>query len=141
MKKGISPQKLALCGALGITLGVFPFYGITVFLCVIAAFIFRLNQAAIQVVNFAVYPLWFIFLVPFYKMGEYIFDAAPIPFTDPKELIETIQTDGFYFIQSLGTTIFHAAVAWLLISIPAAVILYFSLLSILKKRIKTDTNE
>ena len=87
LKQGVSPKKLALCAALGITLGVFPVFGTTTILCVIAALIFRLNQAAIQVVNYAVYPLWFIMLVPFFKMGEYIFHAPPIPFTEPKTII------------------------------------------------------
>ena len=136
LKKGISPKKLALCAALGITLGIFPFYGTTL-LCVIAALIFRLNQAAIQVVNYAVYPLWFIMLVPFFKMGEYIFDASPIPFTEPKEIITMFQSDGFYFFQTLGTTIFHAIIAWSLVFPLIAMILYFSLLPLLKKYIRS----
>ena len=132
LKKGTSPKKLALCAALGITLGIFPFYGTTL-LCAMAALIFRINQAAIQVVNYAVYPLWFIMLVPFFKMGEYIFNASPIPFTEPKEIIIMFQSDGFYFFQTLGSAIFHAIIAWLLTCPLIAIILYFSLLPLLKK--------
>ena len=92
LKKGISPKKLALCAALGVTLGIFPFYGTTL-LCFMAALIFRLNHAAIQVVNYAVYPLWFIMLVPFLNMGEHIFNASPIPFSEPEEIIDEIKYD------------------------------------------------
>ena len=101
-----------------------------------AALIFRLNHAAIQVVNYAVYPLWFIMLVPFFKIGEHIFNASPIPFTKPEELMTMFQSDGFYFFQTLGMVIFHAMVAWLLICPSIAIILYFSLLPLLKKHSK-----
>jgi len=140
LKQGMSPKKLALCAALGITFGIFPIYGVTALLCVFAAFIFRLNHAAIQIANFAVYPLWFIMLVPFFKIGEYIFNSAPIPFTAPKEIITMFKADGFYFFQTLGTMIFHAIVAWMLISPFLAAILYFSLLPLLKRHMRLDTN-
>ena len=136
LKQGISPKKLALCAALGITLGVFPVYGATTLLCVIAASIFRLNQAAIQVINYAVFPLWFIMLVPFFKMGEYIFNASPIPLTEPKEIIIMFRSDAVYFFQTLGTAVFHAIVAWLLICPLIAVILYLGLLPLLKRHIR-----
>ena len=76
-------------------------------------------------------------LVPFFKMGEYIFDASPIPFTEPKEIITMFQSDGFYFFQTLGTTIFHAIIAWSLVFPLIAMILYFSLLPLLKKYIRS----
>lgn len=38
---------------------------------------FRLNQPAIQLVNWVVYPLQFALLIPLIRMGEWIFAARP----------------------------------------------------------------
>ncbi len=140
LKQGTSPKKLALCAALGVTFGIFPVYGTTTLLCVIAAFVFRLNHAAIQVVNYAVYPLWFIMLVPFFKMGEFMFNASPILFTAPKEMITMFKSDEFYFFQTIGTSLLHAIVAWSLVCPLISAIIYFSLLPLLKRHIRPDIN-
>ena len=62
---GITPEKIALSVALGITLGVTPVLGSTSILCFLAAVVFRLNAPAIQLVNYFVYPLQFALLIPF----------------------------------------------------------------------------
>ena len=69
LKHDITPEKLALTVAVGSILAVFPVFGTTTILCVTFAFIFRLNHVAIQIVNYAAYPLWAILLLPFYKIG------------------------------------------------------------------------
>jgi uncharacterized protein (DUF2062 family) len=56
LRQGVSPEKIALSVALGVTLGVFPLLGSTTALCALAAFTMQLNLAAIQLVNYFVYP-------------------------------------------------------------------------------------
>ena len=51
---GITLEKIALSLAFGIMLGVFPVLGTTSLLCLIAALLFRLNLAAVQLVNILV---------------------------------------------------------------------------------------
>ena len=43
-----------------------------------AALIFELNLPAIQLVNWLIYPLQLVFFVPFIRMGERLFRAAPL---------------------------------------------------------------
>ena len=55
LTQGITPGKIALSLAFGITLGVFPVLGTTTLLCVAAALMFGLNLPAIQLVNWLIY--------------------------------------------------------------------------------------
>ena len=139
LKQGASPERLALSAALGVSLGIFPVFGVTSFLCIIAALILRLNQAAILAVNFVVYPLWIIMLVPFFKIGKYVFNARRIPFASPDEIIAMFKSDGFHFFQTFGAAVFHASVAWLIISPVIGAAIYFAVLPVLRKHLHSGT--
>jgi uncharacterized protein (DUF2062 family) len=77
LRQGLTPEKLAFTIALGIALGVTPVLGSTMLLCSLAAFAFRLNLAAIQLVNWLVYPFQLALLIPFYRIGGWAFRTAP----------------------------------------------------------------
>lgn len=79
LKQGVSPDKLAQSIAFGIVIGTLPMLGVTTTLCVLAAFCFKLNHVAIQTVNYLVYPVQIILVIPFVKIGEYIFNRTPTP--------------------------------------------------------------
>ena len=79
LREGVTPEKIALSIAFGITLGVFPVLGSTTALCALAALTFRLNLPAIQLVNYFVYPLQVAFLIPFFRLGEKLFGAQHLP--------------------------------------------------------------
>ena len=81
LKQGITPEKIALSLAFGICLGVFPVLGSTTILCLAAAFLFRLNIPAIQLVNYLIYPVQIVLIMPFIRLGERIVGARPIPFS------------------------------------------------------------
>jgi uncharacterized protein (DUF2062 family) len=130
---GLSPVQLALILSFGITLGLFPFIGLTSILCFIFAFIFRLNMVVIQLVNWVVSPLQLVMLVPFYKMGKYFsvewFNNAMI-----KINIEAFASNEFIQkIISLVNSQILAIFGWLFICIPMALIIYFISLLIYKK--------
>ena len=80
LRQGVSREKIALTIALGIILGVTPVLGSTMLLCTLAAILLRLNLPAIQLANSVAYPLQFILLVPFYRLGAWMFrvDASTI---------------------------------------------------------------
>src|SRR5262245_35096989 len=79
LTQGVTPEKIALTVALGIALGVFPILGSSTVLCVIAGILIRLNQPIIQAVNYLVYPLQLVLLIPFYRAGEHLLGRTPIP--------------------------------------------------------------
>jgi uncharacterized protein (DUF2062 family) len=123
LKQGISPEKIALTVALGAVIGIVPMLGTTTLLCAAAAFVFRLNPAAIQVVNGIVYPLQLILLIPFYRLGAWMFrsDASDLTLSGVKSVIAS---GVIHAIQTLWTVTMHALVAWLCVGTVVGLILY-----------------
>jgi uncharacterized protein (DUF2062 family) len=111
LKQDITPEKLALTVSVGFILAVFPVFGMTTILCVIFAFIFRLNHVAIQIVNYAVYPLWAVLLLPFYKIGGLMFQSSVINLSVEK-IVDLFRTDIWGFIHSLGFATLYAIAVW-----------------------------
>ena len=138
LKQGLSPGRLALSFAIGAVIGVFPFIGTSSTLCVLVAWPLRLNQVAIQISNYLVYPLQFILLIPFVRMGESILGVEPISL-DPSVLVDAMSADFFGGIGTYGKSLLHGCFAWSLVALPAIAILWaviYGLLSIYSKKDK-----
>lgn len=71
----LSPEAIALVLVLGLVLGVFPVFGLPTLLCAAAAVTFRLNLAAIQLVNQVSAPLQYALLLPLGRAGAQIIGA------------------------------------------------------------------
>lgn len=132
LRQGITPEKLALSIALGLTLGVIPVLGSTSILCFLAAVLLRLNLPAIQSVNFLVYPLQLVLLVPFIRIGEWIFAAPPIQIT-LAGIVRLIRADVWNAIATLSTATIHALVAWLALGSLASLVIYALLTPLLRR--------
>lgn len=122
---GLTPFQLALTISFGVTIGLFPFIGLTSVLCFIFAFIFKLNIVVIQLVNWLVAPLQLILLVPFYQLGNYfsinLFKTEVI-----KLEIELFAQSAFLQkIISLLNSQISAILGWLVICIPIGLVVYF----------------
>ena len=131
LRQGISPEKIALTIALGIILGITPVLGSTMLLCTFAAILFRLNLPAIQLVNGVVYPLQFLLLIPFYRLGGWMFraDVSTISLGGVTALIR----EGVgHAVQTLWVVTMHALVAWLVLGMAALGILYAVLVPLVR---------
>src|SRR5579859_3409847 len=73
LREGISPRRLALTLALGFAIGCIPVIGVPTLLCAALALAFRMNLPAIQAANYAAMPLQIFLIVPFVRMGEWLF--------------------------------------------------------------------
>ncbi len=131
IKQGVSPEKISLGMAWGIVLGIFPVMGLTTILCGLAALVFRLNLPAIQLVNFLVYPLQLVLLIPFFHLGNLLFQIEPLPLS-AQELITLLQADLWGTIRAFWNTTLRAIVAWLLVSLPIFLLLHFTLVRLIK---------
>jgi len=132
LKQGLSPEKLALCVALGMLLGTFPVLGSTTLLCTVAAIAFRLNLPAIQMVNYFSYPLQLLLFIPFIRTGEYLFNQPPIPL-DLVKIFSMIQTDILGAIGSLWLTNVRAIAAWSITAPLIAIALYYILVPVFRR--------
>lgn len=139
LKQGVTPEKLALSIALGMTLGVFPALGWTTVLCAVAALLLRLNLPAIQVVNYFMYPLQIALLLPFFRMGEKLFRARHLPISVP-QLYAMIHADVWGSIRLLWSTTWHAMVAWSLLAPLFCGLLYIILTPLLRKALKRQVS-
>lgn len=129
LRQGISPRRLALTLALGFAIGCVPVLGIPTVLCAALALALRLNVPAIQAANYAAMPLQLLLMVPFVRLGGWLFDVGPIRAAGASGLLHTPPAE----LASQLTGLFgHALIAWLLIAFPAVILLTLVLTPLLR---------
>src|SRR5579862_4910652 len=84
LTQGVTPSKIALTIALGVTLGVFPILGATTVLCAIVGIWLKLNQPIIQFINWIISALQLSLILVFVRIGEWIVHAEPVMFSVPE---------------------------------------------------------
>lgn len=134
LKQGITPQKIALTLALGGVIGIFPILGATTLLCGIVGVWLRLNQPIIQLVNYLVYPVQIVLLIPFYRAGERLFGAEPVPIVNVPDLIARFGAGPWQFLLDYGLVGLYGIAVWCLVA-PVLVALAYGLLKPVLERI------
>ncbi|KAI5411459.1 hypothetical protein KIW84_056510 [Lathyrus oleraceus] len=83
LQRGAEPKQLAFSAALGITFGVFPICGVTVFLCGVAIALLgsRCHAPTLMLANFMATPIELSLIVPFLRLGEFISGGPQFPLT------------------------------------------------------------
>ena len=132
LRQGLNPKKLSIVIALGITISVFPILGITTLLCTAISITFNLNLPAIQLANYAAFPLQMILFFPFLKIGERVSNVSLDPLSKV-HLIATFDEGLVYAFLKLFDYLMIACLGWALVIIPMFLILYLLLCSILNK--------
>jgi uncharacterized protein (DUF2062 family) len=132
LTQGITPDKIALTLALGFTLGIFPILGSGFLLCGLAAWALKLNQPIIQGTGTLAYPLQLVFLLPFYRAGESLFKAPPVPLSIPV-LLSRFFEDVPLFLKEYGMTGLRGIIVWCLMAPWVLAALYFSLRPLLRR--------
>ncbi len=132
LKQGVTPEKIALTIALGISLGVIPIIGSTTMLCTLAAVTLRLNLPAILLINGVVYPLQLMLVVPFLRAGAWFFRVDG-PKISIGEIFHLIRTDVWHAITTLWVATMHALVIWLIAGCVASGIVYLILAALLRR--------
>jgi uncharacterized protein (DUF2062 family) len=130
--QGVTPEKIALTIALGVSLGIFPILGATTALCAIAGICFKLNQPIIQMMNWLISPLQLSSILVFVRIGEWMMRAPRVSFSVP-ELIQKFHEAPVKFFQQFGMTGVHGIVAWLFIAPFLAVVTYAVLVPPLRR--------
>lgn len=136
LTQGISPDRLALTIALGIVLGLFPIIGFTSVLCAAAAMALRLNLPAIQAVNYFMYPLQIMMVLPFIRAGEFIFRANRTTLT-LGQMLSLFKLNFWGAAHSLWLLALQGIAAWLLIA-PLALLVVYAAVLFVARRIQPD---
>ncbi len=111
---GLTPEKLALIVAVGFVLGTFPVLGVASLLCLAGAAVLRLNVAALQAVGQAATPAQYALLLPLTHLGGRVL--------------------GWH--AGIAAMVAHAVTGWLCVCVPLGVVLYFSLLLFVRRRVR-----
>lgn len=135
LRQGVTPEKLALSLALGVVLGLFPVLGTTTALCAMAALILRLNLPAIQLVNYVVYPAQLALLIPFFRIGEWLFHSPRLPLSIT-QVVGMFSANYWHTMRLLSVSMCHAIVAWCLLAPFAVPLMYGIFLLALRRALR-----
>ncbi len=125
LRQGTTPEKIALTVALGSVLALFPILGSTTALCAIAAVALGLNQPIIQLVNYLMYPVQLLLLIPLYRAGEWL--GAPHLALSIPQLVERFKAGPLRFIGDFAGIALGGVGAWCLTSPLLAAAIYLAL--------------
>ena len=132
LRQGVTADKIALTLAIGLILGLFPIFGTTSALCVLAALCLKLNQPMIQLVNWFAAPLQLPGIYLFVRIGERLTRSPPVQFSITG-LVQQFRASPLQFLQQFGMTGLRGVLAWLLIAPVIAVVVYVALLPPLRR--------
>jgi uncharacterized protein (DUF2062 family) len=121
MTCGLTPRKLVLTFCIGFAVGVMPLVCGTTFICLLLGHLFRLNQVALQSVNYLLYPLQLALLVPFFKLGMWLFPWGP---PVPPQLLAAMLSNPLASLNIIGWVTLKSLAAWLVTVLPATLIAY-----------------
>jgi uncharacterized protein (DUF2062 family) len=129
LRQGISPPRLALTLALGFAIGCIPVLGVTTALCVVVALALRLNLPAVQAANWAAAPLQLVLIVPFVRLGGRVFAFGSVRAI---EIGSLLHASPLALISQVGGMAGQAMLAWLMIAVPAVVLMTVMLTIVLR---------
>jgi uncharacterized protein (DUF2062 family) len=130
LRMGMSPQRLALTLALGFAIGCLPVVGVPTAICAVLAMALKLNGPAIQAANYAAMPLQLLLMLPFVRLGGWMFRSGQQQSLERTLLhatpLEMLSASGSAATQAMG--------AWLVVAGPMVVVMTFAL-SVLLQRV------
>jgi uncharacterized protein (DUF2062 family) len=130
LRQGMSPQRLALTLALGFAIGCIPVVGIPTVLCAGLALTLRLNLPAIQVANYLAMPLQLVMIVPFVRMGGWLLASGSAPAPSTRQILGY---SPFELVTQMSSLAGHALLAWVLMAIPAVLLMTVTLTLMLRR--------
>ncbi|EJF08605.1 DUF2062 domain-containing protein [Pontibacter sp. BAB1700] len=132
LRQGMTPHKLAVTVALGSVVGILPALGVTTVMGTALAARFRLNIAATVLVSYLVHPLQLLLIIPFIKMGIFMFGLDELKLT-LDEMIAMFKMDWLAALNKLWIANLAAVSAWAILAVPVGGMLYLTLLPLLKR--------
>ena len=122
--QGLTPEKIALGIAVGMTLSTFPVLGSTTLLCITAAAVFGLNLPAMQIVSWLSYPLQLSLLVPLLRLGARLV-GSHVQVPSLAEIGARLATNLWSTIVEFWPATIGAMIIWLLASPFVVLATYF----------------
>jgi uncharacterized protein (DUF2062 family) len=122
LNSGMAPRQLAFTLALGFAIGCIPLLGVTTGICALLALVLRLNMPAIQAANWAAMPVQAVLLIPFLRLGQWLFRGQPVAF-NPVQIISQIESAPVHALAEMSGLFARALLAWGLTAGPALLLM------------------
>ncbi|WP_188559036.1 DUF2062 domain-containing protein [Hymenobacter glacieicola] len=136
LRQGLTPRQLALMATLGTAFGLVPMLGVTTLLATFAAVRLRLNVAAILLIAHLWSPVQLLLIIPFMSRGAKLWGSHGPELTLAK-LQYLFSHDWVGALQLLWHAIVGGLALWAVACVLIGPVLYFILLPILRRTIKS----
>jgi hypothetical protein len=124
--QGWSESKVAWSAAWGVTVGLFPIYGVTTATLAAVGWLAKLNHAVLQGFNYLVGPLKLALIFPYIRLGEWMFRPERAFTLSLVEFSQRFRDAPWETLRAFAWTFAHAVSGWLL-SAPFIVLAVFAL--------------
>ena len=119
---GMAPRQLAFTLALGFAIGCIPLLGVTTAICAVLALALRLNMPAIQAANWMAMPFQVVLLIPFLRLGQWLFRGQSMSF-NPGQLSAQIYAAPWHVAMQMSGLFGRGLLAWLVTAGPALLVM------------------
>ena len=145
LQQGLTPGKISVAFSVGYLMGTFPVLGTHTILAIFLAWIFRLNQIAVNLGVWISAPFYLILLLPSLRVGEWVFGAEKVELDHLLENLGEMFSSIDQFINvwlEYGIVIGYACVGWIPVAffsaVPVYVVTYWIAKRFLKKKGKEE---
>lgn len=134
LNEGLTPAKMSHALAAGFVLGITPMLGISSILAVGIAAVFKLNQVAIQVANWAAYPAQIVLFIPFIRAGEWLLNLEPAAI-NPSDIASMFSDDFYTSVATYGKSLAAGFTVWIITAFPLSLALSLLLRRVLQNKL------
>lgn len=115
LSQGITPQRLSLAIAFGVTTGVFPLLGTTTVLALGVGWLLKLNQPVLQIFRELVYPVHLATIIGFIHAGEWLY-GVPHTSLSIRMMLERFGHSPAQFMADYSMLGVYAVSVWVLMA-------------------------
>jgi uncharacterized protein (DUF2062 family) len=132
LKQGWSPSSVCWSTAWGLTIGLFPIYGVTTAVLGLIGLIWKLNHAIMQAFNYLIAPLKLLLIIPYIRFGEWMFQTDTPFRLSITEFTKRFKDAPSDTLAEFAMTFVYAMCGWL-VSVPFWMLFsYFTMQALLK---------
>ncbi len=112
LKQGWTPDEVCWSTAWGWTVGLFPIYGVTTVTLGVVGMVWKLNHSILQAFNYLVSPLKVALIIPYIRLGEWMFRTENPFRLSLAEFIRRFQAAPMETLGEFAMTFVHAIAGW-----------------------------
>ena len=130
LKQGWTPESVCWSSAWGWTVGLFPIYGVTTLALGVIGWVWKLNHSVLQAFNYLVSPLKFALIIPYIRLGEWMFRPEQAFTLSIPEFTRRFKAGPLETLGEFAMTFVHAICGWV-VTVPIWMAVVFLTMKVL----------